>query len=132
MHLNKRATRIFETLVDGLEPEQTRKLANGGEAFLPVTIERLTESTFSVTHYYEQNGDLVPDPDVQFWKCPKSGLVYPVAIQHATGHYTQTLVIKAGKIEGWRPRQHKDLCRFVNKWLENIRRQQDLKVSKAA
>ena len=35
------------------------------QPYMDLTIERIGPDEISLTHYYEQNGDLVPDPDMQ-------------------------------------------------------------------
>ncbi|MGK5086127.1 hypothetical protein WDW86_01080, partial [Bdellovibrionota bacterium FG-2] len=59
------------------------KIAN--EGFMPLSIEKHGKHV-TVTHYYEQNGDLVPDPDMEFVDLGGKDWL-PVAIQHSTGHY---------------------------------------------
>jgi len=62
------------------------KISN--EPFMPLSIERHGNQV-TVTHYFEQNGDLVPDPDMEFeiYK----GRWLPYAIQHSNGKYVRTL-----------------------------------------
>lgn len=55
------------------------------EPFMPLSIEK-HDNIITVTHYYEQNGDLIPDPDMEFVDFGQNDWT-PVAIQHATGHY---------------------------------------------
>jgi hypothetical protein len=38
----------------------------GGEAILPLTIEKIDDQRLSVAHYREQRGDLMRDPEVVF------------------------------------------------------------------
>jgi len=45
------------------EEEHIRLVSDG---FMPLVIERIGDDTISVTHYYEQNGDLMSDPDMTF------------------------------------------------------------------
>lgn len=52
------------------------------EGFMPLSIEK-HDKLVTVTHYYEQNGDLVPDPDMEFVDLGR-GEWLPVAIQHST------------------------------------------------
>ena len=72
--LNQKAAKIFLQLIDGLtEGEPARKIGTPGGAFMPLCIEFLWEKRgsgwkiFSLTHYGEQNGDLMKDPDVTFF-----------------------------------------------------------------
>ena len=38
----------------------------GSEAMMPLTIEKVADNRLSVAHYYEQNMDLMRDPEVVF------------------------------------------------------------------
>ena len=35
------------------------------EPFMDLHFEKSGENTFAMAHYFEQNGDLVPDPDME-------------------------------------------------------------------
>ena len=59
------------------------KIASGG--YMPLSIEKHGK-LITVTHYFEQNGDLVPDPDMEFVDLGGEEWL-PVAIQHSTGLY---------------------------------------------
>ena len=101
--------------------ETARKIDNG--PFMAVHVDRLSETTFSVAHYYKQNGDLVCDPDGVFLKTD-AGWV-PVTLQLSTGHYTVAVELDHNdKPTGWRPRQYRELSSFATMWLRNILEQQ--------
>mgnify|MGYP001558193766 CR=1 FL=1 len=122
--INKAAQRIFDQLTAGLQPGQDRKLDNAPGAYMALHVERLTATTYSLAHYYEQCGDLVPDPDMEFWRA-ETGAVFPIAIQHATGYYSRAIEFDAdGKPAGIRPRTLRELCSFAAMWLKNIKAQQ--------
>lgn len=53
--------------------------------YMDLCIER-TGRWVCVTHYFEQNGDLVPNPDMEF-EILENGSWRPVAIQHPNGIY---------------------------------------------
>ena len=88
------------------------------EGFLPLVIERHGDRV-SVTHYFEQNGDLIPDPDMELL-IGIDGEWYPVAIQFATGHYAQARFWKDGK-EFIVPREIRDQIRFSSMWAKNLK-----------
>jgi len=98
---------------------------------MPVCVERLSAATYSVAHYYEQNGDLVPDPDVVFWKAP-SGDYYPMSIQHgAMGFRQQAMQLDhLEKPASFKPRAQRDIATFVTTWMRNIQQQQGLSPKK--
>jgi hypothetical protein len=71
--LNKITTKIFMALVEKMQGQQHLKISN--EPFMPLTIEQVDEpiatpwgmgAQYSLCHYYEQNGDLLQDPEVCF------------------------------------------------------------------
>ena len=84
---------------------------------------------YSLSHYFEQNGDLVPDPDMTFAvidqiKEAKGLLIIPLTFQNSI-YYTEAIFLKA---DSWQihPKQQADLADFANNWLKNIQWQQDL------
>lgn len=72
----------------------------------------------SVAHYYEQNGDLVPDPDVELhyptW--------VPTAITQAFGGYRPKFLERDGQTYV-DTRFHKEVSAFLVLWARNIRAQ---------
>ena len=63
-HRNFRAlTAIAPEIVSG---ESSYIRFSAGEAYMPLTVERLRGNRISVSHHYEQNGDLMADPDMEF------------------------------------------------------------------
>jgi hypothetical protein len=114
------------------------KLDRGGSAIMALSIEKLVPEVdfagnnatiYSLSHYFEQNGDLVPDPDMTFAvidqiKEAKGLLIIPLTFQNSI-YYTEAIFLKA---DSWQihPKQQADLADFANNWLKNIQWQQDL------
>lgn len=121
----KSAARVLEALAEGLRTGGSRKVDESGGAFMAVHVERLRDTPFgavySVAHYYEQHGDLVPDPDVTLLRDPSGGW-YPLTYEDAYGHRVAAEV-NDGDIRV-RPRAQADLARFLNLWMRNVREQQ--------
>ncbi len=63
------------------------KIENSG--FMALIIEK-HGAQIVVAHYFETNGDLVPDPDMEFVDLGADDWL-PVAIQHSTGHYYELI-----------------------------------------
>ena len=99
-------------------PEFAVRIQN--EPYLPLTIER-HDSEITVTHYFKQNGDLIPDPDMAF-ELLNDGSWYPVAIQFATGHYRRAMEIRDGK-RFVSPREVRDQICFSSMWAKNLEAQ---------
>lgn len=91
------------------------RIKNG--PYLPLTIER-HESRITITHYFVQNGDLVPDPDMELEQLA-DGSWYPVAIQFATGHYRRAMEIREGK-RFVNPREIREQVQFSRIWARNL------------
>lgn len=119
--LNKKATAIFKTLIDGLEPGQCRRFKADGP-WMRLSIERLTERTYSIAHYFEQNGDLVPDPDMELVYVPHMDTFYPTSIQHSFGRRLVAIELNRDEsIKGVRPATQRDIASFANStWFPNI------------
>ena len=143
--LNERATKIFMTLVEGLRVGDARKLDNARGAFMAVSVDFLVGeevrtpsgppwALYAVAHYYLANGDLIPDPDVEFYVVddparPGAKAVYPIAIDHGPlGYHRYADLGRTGQLANLRPPGQADLARFCDVWMKNIATQQRLDV----
>jgi hypothetical protein len=132
--LNKSSEAIFAKLISGLDVGRSHKLDNAPGTFLPVHVERLSDSTYSVAHYVEQGGDLMADPDVVFYvpvearygAATAGSQVYPVEITQApVGIYNRYVEFdETGQPARINARGQADLTSFSNTWMRNIRAQQ--------
>ena len=144
--LNDRATRIFMTLVEGLRVGDAKKLDDAPGAFMAVSVDFLVGeelrtvsgppwALYAVAHYYRANGDLIPDPDVEFYVVDDPALpgvkaVYPIAIDHGPlGYHRYAELDGAGHLSRMVPRGQADLARFCDVWMKNIAAQQGLVLS---
>jgi hypothetical protein len=91
------------------------KIASNG--FMPLCIEKHGK-TVTITHYYEQNGDLIADPDMEFTDLGGKDWL-PTAIQHSTGQYYRAAIFENGS---WKyfPRMMRDLQSFSRMWARNL------------
>ena len=70
--LSKQATRTFNRLVEGLDLQYygAHKIDNAPGVFMAVCANVVDHTPLgpvvAITHYYEQNGDLVTDPEMTF------------------------------------------------------------------
>jgi Domain of unknown function (DUF6908) len=143
--LNDRATRIFISLVDGLRVGDAKKVDNARGAFMAVSVDFLVGeevqtasgpswALYAVAHHYFANGDLIPEPDVEFYVIddpaqPGAKAIYPIAIDHGPlGYHRYAQLEGAGHISCVLPRGQADLARFCDVWMKNIAAQQRLEV----
>ena len=133
--LNKEATAIMEKLYKRLTPENQHHIKlDNGRGFMPVYLETLNTKELgglgkvkfiSMAHYYEQNGDLMRDPDVVFMRT-RFGAYYPISFQQDNmGIYQEPVVIDEGSFMVQKKLQA-SLSSFSNQWLKNIKMQQNL------
>ena len=107
-----------------------KKIDNTEGAFMPVHVECGNQCNlgviYSVAHYYEQNGDLMRDPDMEFIK-GSDGEYYPISFwQDAPPIRKEVVVWKDGEIIGWMGKEQAELVTFANTWMKNIKEQQGL------
>jgi hypothetical protein len=120
------AAAILDELTAGLDVGNSRKL-DRGLGFMAVHVECLHQSglgpLFSVAHYYESNGDLVPDPDVVFVRGADGWS--PVSFQNSIAHRAAVTFHDDGTTEV-DAKEQADLVAFCNQWMRNIQQQQGL------
>jgi hypothetical protein len=137
--LGPAATKIFLALIAGLHAGDARKLDNAPGAFMAVSVDNLAVtgagSLYAIAHRYEVNGDLVPDPDVEFYAVddslrPDGKAVYPTAIDHGTLGYRRYVDFDAsGHPARIASRAQASLAQFCDGWMRNIADQQRLVLS---
>lgn len=142
--LNKRATEIFRRLIASMNGKQHLKIKN--EPYMPLTIERIgigittpfgTGTQYSLYHYYEQNGDLMQDPEMCFVVTGTTGTgddgseavtIIPYMFQQANLAICQeSIIIKDNSLAEVIERMQADHTDFANQWLINIKGQGFLK-----
>lgn len=114
--------RMLKPLIDGMNG-QTHKRYESGE-YMPLTIEALYmdggATVYSLTHYGEQNGDLMRDPDMTMKVDHEAGTVEPLEYQNDyMGLYQSVYRTIDGK-RMYSPRLRTDLDNFLWQWLQNI------------
>ena len=129
--INREAKEVMDVLTEGMEGiDGHRTIDNTKGTFMPVHVERTNECElgplFSVTHYYEQNGDLMRDPDMEFIK-GGDGEYYPISFwQDAPLKREETIIWKDGEIVCYYGKRQAELVTFANTWMKNIKEQQKL------
>ncbi|HNF28511.1 MAG TPA: DUF1249 domain-containing protein, partial [Leptospiraceae bacterium] len=73
----------------------------------------------ALSHYFEQNGDLVPDPDMQIRILPEMEAAEAMTFQDQFG-YQEVYPDKGDGKEYVDLARKKDLNKFLNQWLTNI------------
>lgn len=124
--INKTAQRTLDALTAGLVVGEARTLDAAPDAYMSLHVERISETCYSLAHYYKQNGDLVPDPEGVFFRSEIGWL--PVELTQCTGRRTVALTIEGGQPDRFNPRAIGELASFANMWLKNVRQQQGVRL----
>ena len=128
--INANAHRILERLIAGLnEPGNARKIDNSRGTYMPVSVECIGPNLYSVCHYGEQNGDLMRDPEIVFWRGPDQRF-YPTGYRNDYLGVDRIAITfdESGKPSRYYPREQRDEATFAGTWMRNIRQQQNLEV----
>ena len=126
------AASVLDELTRDLALDEHRKM-DRSPGFMAVVVEHLEQreigSLYSVAHYFEQNGDLVADPDVVFLR-RGHGLWTPVSIQAPLGGYRVVVRVREdGRVEV-DERGQRELVRFANILMQNVAAQQGIKTKR--
>jgi hypothetical protein len=137
--LNAIATEIFCTILQKVGKRQQLKLQ--AEGFMDLVIQRVQPSIttlwgkgtmFSFAHYYEQEGDLMCDPEMVFIVVDNRSVktdyqlvgIYPQMYQlDSIGFYQESISIDNNTATHYYKQTLAQLCEFANMWLQNIKDQ---------
>ena len=131
-HLNDKATAIFRKLTEGLRKVgDHRKWDDASGSFMAACVEIIGRTGLgplvSVAHYYEQNGDLMRDPDVVFL-IGADQHIYPISFrQDGLGIDQEAAYVEDG-VWKVRTKMQAEITRFCNMWMRNIDDQQNIGV----
>jgi hypothetical protein len=127
--VGKFAENVLKTLVSGLnDVGDHKKVDQSGGAFMAVCVEFVGKcklgDLFSVAHYYEQNGDLMRDPEMVFLR-GADGRFYPTYFRQDGGLCIEQ---ESADVEKgtFRPAMQAEHASFAGLWMKNIREQQHL------
>jgi len=141
--LNKFSTKIFCELIDKMQGKQHLKIIN--EPFMPLTIERIGHiywengELVSLCHYYQQNGDLMQDPEMCFVMVDQREkdktaydkvMIVPYLYQQANlGIYQESMLFKNNVVVHCDTDLQAEQTNFANQWLQNIVQQGILRLA---
>ena len=94
-----------------------------GEGMEPLVIERIGGGRISMAHYYEQMGDLMADPDMEFVFEQAKQELRPRTFQQDNMGVYQTVEREDGSVNFLK---ENELSRFTETWLKNLHDQEYL------
>lgn len=125
MPLNPQATEIFNSIMTLLGNKSAIKIDNS-LSYMPLNVDRLSGKRVAFAHNSIQDGDVMADPDMEFF-IDESGNIFPCTFQNSyIGLYHVAIECEGGKPARIRPRLYESILSFANTWLINIKDQQRL------
>lgn len=117
--LFKKITALVPNLAR-IEPGEGVKLKADGFMDLHVDVlwREKDKTTISLAHYYKQNGDTVPDPNMEIAVYPDRKMAEALSYQDSFGY--QQVYPEPNKVD---VRAKTELNQFLNQWLNYIKMQ---------
>ncbi|MFA5323958.1 MAG: hypothetical protein WC373_14900 [Smithella sp.] len=136
--INKKAAEFFQAAINRIpEGETSCKIDNGGAGIMALHIERIGANKYgelySFAHYFEQNGDMMRDPDIVMLRSINPDALtgkhafFPISFRQDGGFaIDREYVVFNEDGNGWKiaKKQQADLAVFCGQWARNIADQQ--------
>ena len=111
-----------------LRGEVDSKTFEAGAGFMPLTIEQVGDNFIAISHYYEQNGDAMADPDMEFaYDNDRKTLQARTYQQDALQRYDEVY-----GDDGYNEELEEELNLFAHEWFQTIEKQGYVPVQEAA
>lgn len=109
--------------VEQMQPGDALKLKS--EGFMDLNLDILSRSENSLiialSHYYEQNGDKIADPDIEVAIYPKLKMAEALSYQDSFGY--RRVYPDYPEKNRYYPKAKQELNSFLNTWLRNLKMQ---------
>ena len=113
---------INQPLEQFMQSEQDYlKIESSG--FMDLNIDKLSENRIAMAHNYIQEGDVIPDPDMEVIINFEYQIVYPVTYQDSFGYREAYEFNIDGKAIGVNEKVKRELEEFFGQWLRNLKMQ---------
>ncbi|MFR6268841.1 MAG: DUF6908 domain-containing protein [Mediterraneibacter faecis] len=111
-----------------LRGEVDSKTFEAGAGFMPLTIEQIGDNYIAISHYYEQNGDAMADPDMEFaYDNERKTLQARTYQQDALQRYDEVY-----GDDGYNEQLEEELNLFAHQWFQTIEQQGYVPVQEVA
>lgn len=151
--ISKEAKTVFAAILKMLKEngdEETNIKINNNKpnsGLMPLCVELVgtgiesawgTGKLYSFTHYYEQNGDSMKDPEIVYFVVDNRGEgeegvmdllgVWPQMFEQSGifQTYQELITIEDNKLKTFSPRKQRDAAQFTAQWMKNLKWQQNI------
>ena len=87
------------------------------DGYMDLTIEWISDNRIAISHYGEQNGDSMADPDMELIVDFDKQTLMPASYQNDYVNVYQQVYLDNNQ---WNPKLSKELTSFLSTWLRNI------------
>lgn len=106
---------LLENIAEPIFSEDVYYLKYASKGMLDLNVEKIYDDRIAMSHYYEQNGDLMADPDIEISVDKDNKLLIPKTYQ------LDTLGIYQDEVSN--PKLGNELNGFLTTWIGNIKDQ---------
>ena len=130
-YICKTSTKIMNKMIN-MMVNGYLKIDNAKDSFMPVVLEEISDNgnykIISMAHYYEQNGDLLVDPEMMFIYYISQNVFVPYYFKQdgILSMEQDSIKFKDVEINSICPKMQADHTTFANQWIRNIKYQQNL------
>jgi uncharacterized protein YqiB (DUF1249 family) len=130
--LDKKILNIYERnylaldeLVGGIHffMTETKYLKIENHPYMSLTIEKVDENIISLCHYYEQNGDLMRDPEMVIKIYPERKMVESLNFRNDGAGIDQYVYKKVNDFVVCSQQVKNEQNKFLRQWLDNLKKQ---------
>lgn len=133
--MSQKATSVLDALSGDLKSPGDYKKIDNTNGFMAVCVENIGQINYnklpvdliSVTHYFEQNGDLMRDPEMIFVRLvlKRGNIYYPIYFRQDPAFEQYSVDTKKWTYD---PEMQKEHAEFAEMWMRNIKEQQKLSI----
>ena len=112
----ERLNKILGDLLDTMEFEHVKLESKG---FMDLHVDKISDDKIAIAHNYVENGDVIPDPDMQLRviRCGDTNFLEAMTFQNRLMY--QEVYPKTGWFD---PKLKRELNSFLRQWLTNLKK----------
>ncbi len=103
--------------------KEGQAIKSKSDGYMDLNLDILAKSDkkirIALSHYYQQNGDTIADPDMEIYVLPQLGMIEALTYQDFFGYKT----VYDSTETRFHPSLKKSLNQFLSTWLTNCSRQ---------
>ena len=119
----KQLERIINQPLEQFMQSEEDYLKTKSNGFMDLNIDKLSGNRIALSHNYIQEGDIIPDPDMEVVINFEYKIVYPVTYQDSFGYREAYEFDAEGKAISVNEKVKREIEEFFGQWLRNLKMQ---------